>query len=276
MEWARGMAAAIAGLGLAGLMLSGCDALPVNLLSDDTTEHAKITAVRLDDVDGIRLTPSADGASTIHREIHYGGGKPGGTSRVEGGTLVLTGCGPRCSVDYTVQVPRGSAVSGRVSAGAASLTGVGEVELRDSAGDITVTEAAGDVRADSSAGSVRVSKVNGMVTAQSSAGSVEVSDVSGVVTMRSSAGDVLGSALRGNRTSARSSGGKITLDLPVAQDVVADSSAGGIELTVPSGSYRVRAKSSAGGTQLGVPNDPNGTHLLDLRSSAGGIVVRAR
>lgn len=274
MPLTREIAAGCAAVGVIGLLAAGCSALPANVLSDDSTQHATITAVRLVDVGSIRLTRSTGSPSTIHREIHYGERKPGVTARMDGTTLILTGCGENCTVDYTVAVPRGVAVRGTVSAGAAELTGASSVDLRDGAGPITVTDASGPVRLDSSAGSIRVTKVDGTVDAQSSAGSVDVSDVTGAVTMRSSAGSLTGDNLRGTRTAARSSGGNVTLRLPVAQDVLAESSAGGIDLTVPPGSYRVQASASAGSTNLGFRPDPNGRYLLDLRSSAGGITVR--
>lgn len=273
MALTREIAAGCAAVGVIGLLAAGCSVLPVNVLSDDSTQHATITAVRLVDVGGLRLTPSTGGPSTIHREIHYGGSKPGVTARMDGTTLILTGCGEHCLVDYTVAVPRGVAVRGTVSAGAAELTGTSSVDVRDGAGPITVTEASGPVRVDSSAGSIKVTKVDGTVDAQSSAGSVDVSDVTGAVMMRSSAGSLTGDDLRGPRTSARSSGGTVTLRVPIAQDVVAESSAGGIDLTVPPAAYRVQASASAGSTNLGFRPDPNGRYLLDLRSSAGDITV---
>lgn len=272
MKRAWGLAAMAVTAAATGGLLAGCGTF--NLLSDDNTEQATITAIRLDDAGAITLTTlDGPGPSRIHREVRYAGDRPGPTTRMDGSTLVLSGCGSQCDVEYTVRVPKGVAVTGKVQAGETRLTGVSSVDVRGSAGGITVTDATGPVRVESSAGQVRVDRVMGTVDAWSSAGGVQVSDVTGAVTMHSSAGAVVGTNLRGPRTEAHSSGGRITLDLGTVQDVDAQSSAGGIDLTVPQATYDVHATSTAGDTHIDVPNDPAAPHKLTLDSTAGAITV---
>ena len=44
----------------------------------------------------------------MRREVENRGDKPqGATHRIENGVLILGGCGSRCSVNYTVEVPAG-------------------------------------------------------------------------------------------------------------------------------------------------------------------------
>ncbi|MFK4111750.1 hypothetical protein [Streptomyces sp. NPDC002176] len=59
----------------------------------------------------------------MRREVDYRGDKPQGTThRIENGVLILGGCGNRCSVNYTVDVPAGVPVSGEVSTGSVRLS----------------------------------------------------------------------------------------------------------------------------------------------------------
>jgi DUF4097 and DUF4098 domain-containing protein YvlB len=157
---------------------------------------------------------------------------------VQGDTLELRGCGPRCSVEYTIDVPAGADVRGQTSNGAIKLRDVGQVEVGTSNGRI------------------------------------ELEDVQGTIDVETSNGRIEGDDLNGDGIRAESSNGAIDLELGTAQDVEARTSNGAIELTVPADSYRIATETSNGSTDLRVANDPDGRFTLDLRTSNGSITVR--
>jgi hypothetical protein len=146
-----------------------------------------------------------------------------------------------CSTRHAVQVPAGTQVVARTSAGPVTVTG---------------TTAGADVR--SSAGSVRVEDVAGPVRARSSAGSVTVDGASDDIEARSSAGGVT----------------VTTSVVPVR--IVANSSAGSVEVVVPDDVYRVDASSTAGSVTTDVRTDPDARRSISASSSAGSVTVRRR
>ncbi|WP_158879444.1 DUF4097 family beta strand repeat-containing protein [Amycolatopsis anabasis] len=101
-------------------------------------------------------------------------------------------------------------------------------------------------------------EVTGARTAdvRAAAGKVTLRDVAGEAKVDSAAGDV-----------------DLTLSTPAAVKVKA--AAGSIVVSVPGGPYRVDSQAMAGRTSVGVPTDPGAANVLDLRSSAGDITVKA-
>ncbi|MER6299091.1 DUF4097 family beta strand repeat-containing protein [Kitasatospora sp. NPDC001539] len=236
----RRYAGAVVVAGLAAGALTACNPVGTKF-SDDATVTDRITAVKLDNSSGdvtVRGKPGAGGVS-VHRSIEYRSDKPGATTRVEGGVLVLGGCGRNCSVDYTVEVPPGLPVSGGTSSGGVHLSQVGEVSVHTDSGDISVDQA------------------------------------SGGVDVRTNNGEIKGTSLKGDRIQAKTDNGGITLTPGKAQDVKARTSNGEIHLTVPAGSYHVSAGTDIGEKHIGVQNDPNGAYKLDLGTDIGDITVKA-
>ncbi|MFJ8473333.1 DUF4097 family beta strand repeat-containing protein [Kitasatospora sp. NPDC094011] len=238
----RRLAGAVAAAGLATLaagVLTACDPVGTSL-SDDATVPDRVTAVKLDNSAGDVTVTGKSGADkvSVHRKITYHSGKPGGTTRVDGGVLVLGGCGHNCSVDYTVELPAGLPISGGTSAGGIHLTQVGEVSVHTDAGDISVDQAAGSV------------------------------DV------RTNNGEIKGTSLKGDRVQAKTDNGGINLTPGKAQDIKATTSNGEIHVTVPTGSYHVSAGTDIGEKHIGVQNDPNGKFKLDLGTDIGDITVK--
>ena len=78
-----------------------------------------VTEVRLDGTVGTVEVEHRPGARAEVREEVRGwwGGDEGPRHRVEGGTLVLPGCGSGCSVDYVIVLPAPVPVVGEGSAG---------------------------------------------------------------------------------------------------------------------------------------------------------------
>ncbi|MGW2377456.1 DUF4097 family beta strand repeat-containing protein [Kitasatospora sp. NPDC001683] len=232
----RAGALVVAGLAIA--VLTACDPVGTEF-SDDATVPDGITAVKIDDSTGdvtVRGKAGA-GSASVHRKITYHDGRPGTTTRVDGGILVLGGCGHDCSVSYTVELPAGLPVSGGTSAGGIHLSQVGEVSVHTDAGDISVDQA------------------------------------SGSVDLRTDDGEISGTSLKGDRIQAKTDNGGIKLDPGKAQDIKASTDNGEIHLTVPNGSYRVSAGTDVGEKHIGVHNDPNGKYKLDLGTDVGDITV---
>ncbi len=230
-------AVAIAGLVAGGL--SACTAK--NTFEDDASLSEKITSVRLDSSASNITVQGKDGAGavSVHRKVEYDHDRPGVTAKVENGVLVLNGCGRDCSVNYTVAVPAGLPVSGKVTAGTITLSRVGAVQ-------VTTTD-----------------------------GSIDLDGVAGAVEAHTSNGTINGRALNGDRITAETDNGTINLAPATAQSVRAKTSSGAITVTAPAGQYRVTAQTSNGDTNIGVTNDPAGQYQLDLRSSNGTITVKS-
>lgn len=129
------------------------------------TEHAEVShqlteridTVGLDTGSGdVRITVRDVTSTSIRERLSYSGPRPGQTYRVDGGRLVLTGCGGDCTVDYDIVVPRGATVSGGSRSGDVRLSGV-SADVSSTSGDIRVDDATGPVRARSSSGDIRIS-----------------------------------------------------------------------------------------------------------------------
>lgn len=234
---------ALAGLSIGATILSGCALLPAHGMGDETMlSDTTVTSVRIDNPTG-SVSISGDTSATgihIEREIKYSGAKRdiGPTYEVNGDELVLSGCGRRCTVEYSIELPAGVDVSGQTENGTIELSEVNNVEV------------------------------------STSNGRIELEDVTGRVEVGTSNGRIEGSGLSGNGIIAKTSNGAIDLELATPQDVRANTSNGAIILRVPAGDYEVVAETSLGGTNIDIASDPNGEFLLDLETSNGAITVR--
>ncbi|MFE7316702.1 DUF4097 family beta strand repeat-containing protein [Streptomyces sp. NPDC057555] len=232
-------AAALAGAGV--LALGACGLVVGETFSDDATVSQKITSVRVDTADGGVTLHGGKGGGTagVHRRVTYHGDRPEGpTHKVEGGTLVLGGCGDGCSVEYTVDLPGIVPVTGGTSNGALSLSKVASVQVTTSNGGI------------------------------------ELDGVSGAVDVRTSNGAITGTGLAGRGVTARTTNGGIELTTTTPQNVRAQTSNGALTVTVPDTGYRVSAETSSGAKRIGVHDDPAGRYRLDLTTSSGEITAR--
>ncbi|GGU59350.1 hypothetical protein GCM10010211_25320 [Streptomyces albospinus] len=233
-------AAALAGIGV--LALGACSLVAGETFTDDATVSQKITSVRVDTSNGAVTVRGGKGGDTVsvHRSVDYRGDRPQGPShRVEGGTLVLGGCGDECSVSYTVDLPGTVPVSGETSNGALKLSRVGAVKVATSSGRI------------------------------------DLDQVSGAVDVRTTNGEVTGKGLAGPRTAVETSNGRIDLTTTTPQDIRAKTSNGAIAVTVPNARYRVSADTDNGAKKIGVTQDPAGRYRLDLSTTNGEITAES-
>jgi hypothetical protein len=223
----------------------------ISLLSyQSTTERAtyagEIRRVVLDVSGDVRITGVDAEETTVERRLRWSLNRPKVTESVDGETLTIRArCGFSfaigCGSDLLIRVPRQA-----------------------------------DIDADSSASDIVVTGLSGDVVLESSAGDVEVHGLSGRLTLSSSAGDVRGTGLLSADVDAKSSAGDVELffdSAPLA--VAANSSAGDVHLALPRGTaaYRVQADSSAGRVVTDVLTDPRSNRTLNLRSSAGDVIV---
>lgn len=216
---------------------------------DDTSVPSEIHEIRVKGGTGsVEVRPGTATQVTIHRKVRYFRpfqSRPGPTHHVDGSVLYLdtnrgTAFPNFVAVDYVVDVPPQVRVNGHLSSGSLRLTGVAAVDVRTSSGAIALDGVTGDITAKSSSGSIK------------------------------------GRDLRASRIDAKTSSGRLSLDLAQPGDVTAKASSGSIDVTVPDSHYRIDTKVSSGRTQINVPNDPAGPHHLDLRASSGAIMVARR
>lgn len=250
------------GLAIGGLVLIGVGVvMGFGAFSDSEIERQnefteQVRSVRIDNDSSVVIRAADVTTTTVHQRVSYTWNEPGETARVDGGQLVLAGCGWNCDVEYEVVVPKGTAVTGKVDSGDVELDGV----------------ASADVSADS--GDVKIRNVAGAVVAKADSGNVELNAIGQNVTVQADSGNITGDGLRG-KVDAKASSGSVTLRLDVAQDVVARADSGDVELTVPQDRYRVEGDSDSGKRDIGITTDSTATKLLRVDSDSGDVTVRA-
>lgn len=230
----------------AALLLSGCGLLtPPERFSDESTLGEQVHTIEIDQPAG-RVTVLGDDEATeieVSRTVSYHGDREvGSTFEVDEGVLVLSGCGRRCTVEYSISLPPGVDVRGATSNGAIELTKVNEVDVATNNGRI------------------------------------ELDDVTGSIEAETSNGRIEGRGLAGTGVRASTSNGGIELRLSAPQDVEARTSNGAIDLAVPTGSasYRVTTDTSNGSVDVDIDEDSDGEFELDLATSNGAIRVTGR
>lgn len=248
----------------AGLVLTGCGAVATTpgsagtadptgttettgtteILRDTGAIGSPVTAIRLDiTAGGVTVRGSARATTTtVRRVVRYRAGapRPGRTYDTADGTLTLRGCGPECSVDYTVDAPAGLPITGSGEAGGFHLFDVGRVDVVTQAGAIDVDNATGPVQATTDSGAIT------------------------------------GNGLGAGPIGARTENGAIDLAIAKPSDVRAETENGDVQITVPAAPYRVAPQvSGIGDRTIGVRNTPSAPRALTLSTVNGDIDVRS-
>jgi hypothetical protein len=180
------------------------------------------------------------------RHLSLGFERPAVTERIEGETLRISAtCGPVlshwCGASYDLEVPRSVSV-----------------DVESSSGHVTVEGIDGDVRA------------------RAHAGHVIADDIGGTLDARTSAGGIEGSGLRGADVTAQTQAGSVVLGFVAAPgSVTARSSAGRVQIDLPRDdrAYRVDASSSVGEPDVAVDTSPTSDRVITASSSAGSVEV---
>ncbi|PSL55173.1 putative adhesin [Saccharothrix carnea] len=245
----------------ATLALTSCVRLVQHGFDDKHTVSDQVTEVRLQNGSGNVTVRGKEGATEteIRRRVEYpkDADKPTGVShRLEGSTLVLDGCGSRCTVNYEVTVPsKDVRITGENSSGDVRLEGVAGVEIEVGSGDATVRDVSGVVRVDNGSGDLEVAGVGGDFTGDVGSGTTRLSDMRGAVTIDSNSGDV-------------------TVRLAAVTSVTADAGSGDLTVDVPEGAYKIDVEAGSGERDIKVENDPDAAAKLVLRAGSGDVTVR--
>ncbi|WP_328605323.1 hypothetical protein OG943_35685 [Amycolatopsis sp. NBC_00345] len=165
-------------LGVAAVAVAGCSGIGrPDKLSDGQPVTTPVTAVRVDvPAGGVKLRVEDGAPVSVRREVEYRGKRPGQTQRVEGTTLVLSGCGQDCEVRYDVVVPRALPVSGSLDTGTVTLDRPADVDLRRGTGTTTLTRVTGPVKLDGGTGTAEIGlEKPGVVQASVNTGTLTVS-----------------------------------------------------------------------------------------------------
>jgi hypothetical protein len=199
------------------------------------------------DKGSVHVIGTDDPKVTLDAKVSEGLRSGSHREQLDGDRLVLRARCPAifatwCGVDYTIRVPRGTAI------------------VADTSGD-----------------GIDVTGVTGDLNLSSSGGGVHVVGASGSLDLRSSGGGVNAEQLTSDVVIADSSGGGVHLDFTEPpRSVKASSSGGGVTVEVPNtpGAYQVNASSSGGGVDTEVRTDPSSPNVIDADSSGGGVTIR--
>jgi len=269
-----GRVVAATAIGTVGLGVLGACGWGMNERYTDSADIGeRFTSVRFAN-DAGNVTIRAGESPSVQREVHYDNDKPGeDTFRVDDGVLELDPCPVRqCRIDYEVVVPAGTTVSGELDAGAIDISGVEEVNVRASAGEVTVRDVAGAVNVEASSGKVTLADIGGEVVAKVESGELTADKVRGGAILKASSGNVEAHGIQGP-AQVESSSGNVVVELTTADDVRVEADSGNVDVTVPQGAYQVRTSADSGDVDGDLTDDPAGAHRLDLRADSGNITV---
>ncbi|MGI9088314.1 MAG: DUF4097 family beta strand repeat-containing protein [Chthoniobacterales bacterium] len=199
-------------------------------------------------------------------DLKTGGGMVA-ASGITGTTLAATG-GGKLKLDHL-----NGPLTAKTSGGNITLKNCdGSLDVRTSGGGITATEGSGELEARTSGGSISVRNFNGNAVVRTSGGKLIFEKINGRVSGKTSGGSIFASLLA-----------------PLPGEVELTSSAGSIELAVPSNAAcNVEAKANMGSVSNELPIVASraerdelrgaingGGKSVILRSSAGSISIRS-
>ena len=170
------------------------------------------------------------------------------------------------SVDVSVELPAGSAVSVEMQMGDVRSTGrLGECRLKTSAGNLSL-ERSGPSRLDTSAGHVTADAITGDADISTGSGRIRIGDVEGAAVVKNSNGETTIDSVRGDAR-VRSANGDISVER-AGGDVDAKTSNGSIRVgEVARGS--VVLATSYGDLDIGIAEGT--TAWLDVNTGFGRV-----
>lgn len=201
---------------------------------------------------------------------------------------------PPVQVSFEIVVPASFSTSLNTSGGAIIVGDLnGKADLRTSGGGIKLGKMGGPVDARTSGGAISLEEARGSVELKTSGGNISVGRVAGPADLSTSGGSIkiesVASSLR-----AHTSGGSIRANIagPLKDECSLSTSGGSVSVTLDkAAAFQLDASTSGGGVEAAgfslavekISRDRNklagtvngGGPLLKLRSSGGGISVRA-
>jgi hypothetical protein len=232
------------------LLVAACALFLLDVLSQRTERSVTlwpgVERVELDLGRGnVEIVPARGKGVRVEEERRSGIVSASSSRKLTGHRLKLhAGCRVvilDCSVNYRIQVPRGTAV-----------------DVKGLAGSITARDVDGNVRLVSTAGDVRAIAVRGRrVELKTSAGTAEAGGVvAPYVSVRSAAGNAIAELLAPPR------------------DLFVETHAGDATATLPDVGYRIDAGTDAGDTKIRVRRDDRSRRIVRVRTNAGNATVR--
>lgn len=196
----------------------------------------------------LTLIASSDGQVQLSGVARYGLVRPTvDVATTASGLSITANCSwllvDQCSVDLTVAIPSGLAVSASADAG-----------------DITASNL-------------------GNLTLQADSGDLQVNGGSGLVHLSTDSGQITGVAMDASEVNATADSGDISLDFAQAPaDVSVQDDSGDVTVDVPAGgpAYAVSAHSGSGTTSIEVPTNPTSTHSISASVDSGNVVIDPR
>lgn len=120
----------------------------------------QIHEVQIDDVGSGNVAIRTGQGAAVQQTFHYdrrGNSVPGDAFHIDGDRLVLTDCGVNCRVDFTVIVPPGTTVTGKLTSGDLTIRDTGAVDVTATSGNVEVFLAsAQDVHVQATSGDIEV------------------------------------------------------------------------------------------------------------------------
>lgn len=202
------------------------------------------------------------------------------------------GSWPPVKVEFVVSVPANFSADLRTSGGQIVVGDLqGDIVARTSGGGIKIGNVGGKVEARTSGGSIAVAGSGGSVELQTSGGNISAGRIAGPAKLGTSGGSIAIESAA-NVVTAHTSGGNITANIagPLLADCSLSTSGGNVRVTVgKAAAFRLDASTSGGGVDasgLTLTMEKSGRNhlggsvngggpLLKLRTSGGGVVVRA-
>jgi hypothetical protein len=174
--------------------------------------------------------------------------------------------------DITVKVPEGKELVLRHGAGAVTARNVkGKLNLDTHVGRVDAASIHGDLTVDTGSGSVTVKDVEGRVDLDTGSGSVTAEGVSGELLVDTGSGHVDVTGCRGDRISADTGSGRVTLRDAACDYLYVDTGSGSIDATGIS-TEAAKLDTGSGSITLDLTHMGNGRFVLDTGS--GSIDLR--
>ena len=145
-------------------------------------------------------------------------------------------------LDLFLEVPQGMAADLQDSSGEMSISGLGDVSIQDSSGEIEAQSILGHLVIDDSSGEIQVWDVTGNVEIEDGSGEIEVSGVGGWVTISDGSGEINAENIEGSVTVLQDGSGSIEVDGVGGDFTVRRDGSGSIEYQNVAGTVDVPRK----------------------------------
>lgn len=202
------------------------------------------------------------------REDGTFGGDGGRRVRISG-----RGEGLEAHADLTVTVPAGRSLSLNLGVGNVEVSNVeGELSVDTHSGEVRARGTSGELDVDTGSGSVRVTDARGSVGIDTGSGRVTVQGFDGEdLSVDTGSGRVEASDVRARDVNVDTGSGAIELSRISARELLTDTGSGSIRLDLTSDVESLEADTGSGSVTLGVPDDFGA--VVRIESGSGGYQI---